>query len=323
MDNKPYKAVITSDHVDAHGEVMSLSVLESLVNTINHGKTLRMGVDHRPDFPPKGIIASAELVKEKDHHLVVAEFRPFTKQENVSWHPDLVKESFDQDIDFIEIEAEELDRATVSIDPANFSSWEAADRFLEEMEKDEEFSAQQHGRKSLIPDPEIIFTFAKSALIYQILKPLAKKVGEEIGTEIAQAIVKPFKEWTITLGKKIKRFASSTYPANKPTVIILDLPGKPQIQLLARTRDEKLIIKGLRIEKLEKVKTETKELSKHVDIAKIQFVLSEKGNWKLNYLITAKGESIGTREAIARRDHKFELMETQPRKSKKKSSKKK
>lgn len=50
------------------------------------------------------------------------------------------------------------------------------------------------------------------------------------------------------------------------------------------------------------------DLSKHINIAKVQFVLSNKGKWKFNYLLTDNGEVIGTKTVFKKRDKKIEMI---------------
>ncbi|MBT0813021.1 hypothetical protein KIH41_17165 [Litoribacter ruber] len=89
---------------------------------------------------------------------------------------------------------------------------------------------------------------------------------------------------------------------------MFDLPGKPHIELIARTRDEKIVLKGLRQKKLAKIRNEIEELNHHVKIAKAQFLLTDKGNWKFNFLITETGQTIGTKQIIRKRERRLDMI---------------
>jgi hypothetical protein len=65
------------------------------------------------------------------------------------------------------------------------------------------------------------------------------------------------------------------------------------------------------------MKAKLDDLSRNVSIAKIQFLLNEKGKWKFNYLISDRGEAIGTKISFQRRDRKFQLMGNEKKKTKK------
>ena len=83
--------------------------------------------------------------------------------------------------------------------------------------------------------------------------------------------------------------------------------------MLARTKDEKLVLKGLRDKQLEEIRKEIDSLTKHVEIAKVQFLLSEKGKWKFNYLITETGQTIGKKEIFKKREHRLNIISPKPR----------
>lgn len=55
MENpKKYSRIISSTHVDSHGDKLSLEALKKIVEVINNKDCcIRMGIDHRKDIHQK------------------------------------------------------------------------------------------------------------------------------------------------------------------------------------------------------------------------------------------------------------------------------
>lgn len=62
--------IISSTHVDAHGDQMTLSILESMVRQINDGISL-INIEHDPRNAPVGRIISAKLIQLDDGEFAV------------------------------------------------------------------------------------------------------------------------------------------------------------------------------------------------------------------------------------------------------------
>lgn len=62
--------IIASSHIDKHGDKMSLSALESIVEQVNK-YVIPVGIEHDPRIPPKGRISSAQIIKLDDGEYAV------------------------------------------------------------------------------------------------------------------------------------------------------------------------------------------------------------------------------------------------------------
>ncbi|WP_170252639.1 hypothetical protein [Adhaeribacter aerolatus] len=298
--------------------MMTKQALEQMVNSINcTDKMIRLGVDHRRDFPPRGRLENAELLEKDGDFYVEADIVEYENTDAVDWHDNYIIQYFDNAFQFAEVEQEESLENSISIDPHNFNSFLEAKNFSDSLKANPNFTPKInfHGRKSEIPDPEIIFKFATAGILYQILKPTAKKLGEKVADAITNKAVEEAKKLSSFVEKSLKELFYRCVPKARPVTIVFDLPGKPHIELIARTRDEKLVLKGLREKKLEAIRDEIDSLSKNVKIAKAQFILTNKGNWKFNYLITEIGQTIGTKEGIKKREHQLEIMSSKQKKN--------
>jgi hypothetical protein len=290
---------------------MSKQALEQMVNSINcTDKMVRLGVDHRRDFPPRGRLENAELMEKDGYYYVEADFVEYEKTEIVNWNENLIIQYFEKPFQFAEVEQDENFETSISIDPQNFNSFLEAKNFSDNLKANGDFDIKVdfHGRKSEITDPEIIFKFANTYLFYQLVKPTVKKIGEKIADGIADKMVDQSKKLKKFIEQTLKELFYRCIPKARPVTIVFDLPGKPHIELIARTRDEKLVLKGLQEKKLSKIRQEIEELNKNVKIAKAQFVLSDKGKWTFNYLITDTGQTIGKKITFKRREQRLSII---------------
>lgn len=109
--------MISSTHLDRHGDIISKEALEKMAISINdQSKRVRMGVDHRRDFPPMGRLENATVVKKGDHYFLEADFCKFSNSHVVEWNSSLLLEYFDNEFQFVEVKNEFNNSTTVSID---------------------------------------------------------------------------------------------------------------------------------------------------------------------------------------------------------------
>lgn len=121
MDNiRKNRAIVSTNHIDNHGDQISIEVLEQMVHLINDSQQrIRLGTDHRRDLPPKGRLENAVLRKDGDDYLVEADLCEFENIEPVDWDKTLLKESFLDSFQFVEVEKESCDGISISIDVEN------------------------------------------------------------------------------------------------------------------------------------------------------------------------------------------------------------
>lgn len=290
---------------------MTKEALEMMVKSINNAnKAIRLGVDHRRDFPPRGRLENADLIFKEGYYYVEADFVEFEKTEAVNWNENLIIQYFDNPFQFIEVSEIENEGTSISIDPNNFSDFSELEMFSENVKSqlDSVVNIEYHGRKSALPDPEIIFKFAGTMLFYQLVKPTVKKLGERLADSLVEKTEFETKKLTRFVGETLKELFYRCIPKARPVTVVFDFPGKPHIELIARTRDEKLVLKGLSENKLKSIRQEIDDLNKNVSIAKVQFLLSDKGKWVFNYLITETGQTIGTKTIIKKREQRLKII---------------
>ncbi len=301
------KIIMSSSRKDKHGDIMSKQLLEKAVEDINSKHKLRWTIDHKRELPPLGRIDNAELLDKDDHYFLAAEPVKYSNREEISWDNTLIKESFDEPIYFTEIVNTPADEFEISLDKNNFSSFEIYEKLNKDILalSEEKVELAMHGRKAEIPIPEIVLTISKYGVLYLLLKPFVEKIAEKLAEDTYDETKKRLKQFSNYVAKVVKLTREKALPKKRKLVTIFELHGTPHIELFARTDDPSLISKGLTEKNLCLVRDEVERLSQFVEIGKIQFVLSENGKWKFNYLLTVKGEAIGKKSIFKTRDQLY------------------
>lgn len=310
MEN-PNRVILSTTHVDQSGDQMTVEALQKMADLINGEMKLKYTIDHNRTFPPKGFLTNAIVVERNGYHYLEGERIAYNEGEVVSWNKDFTIERFNFPVKFYDIERQVVHDIEISIDPDNFESLERYNSFVNEIEniKEPHIELRQHYRKSSLKDVEIVITLSS------FLIPILKKIGERIADKyIDQAIdigEQKIKEFYQVFKKVIKAGLDYTEKNGRTPLIILSIPGKPHVELIAKTTSQTIILNALRGKKMEKVELEIENLSKIIEIDKIQYILSETGKWKLNFIITKKGEAISRKIATDKRDKRLKIIEEQ------------
>jgi hypothetical protein len=250
-----------------------------------------------------GRLENAQVIEKDGFHYLLVDMVSFPDPEPVGWNSKLRMQQFDDAFQFIEVDDSQLTKIEVAFDTINFPSREQAFSFAENIEKEipDAIEVNFFGRKSDLPDPEIVFRFLEFQALYQFSKPILKKIGEAVADKFAEALVEKSVETIKHLTKVLRDSLRQMIPKNKLVTVVFDIPGKPHIELIAKTRDEDSIKKAFTKKRLDKVKAEITELLTEVPVAKIQFLMTSDSKWKFNYLITERGQVIGTKESFEQR----------------------
>ncbi len=310
------KVTITSSHIDKHGDSMAGTLAKTVI-VINGEHKMRMLINHKRELPPLGFWDNGELVQEGEHFCVKAEENFFGNRELLLWDSNLVKETNEKSVKLINrnVKSETLN---VSVDKNNFSCYNDLEQYSTSLKKlfNNEISLDLHTRKAFIPHPELIIKIAATSVMYTLIKPMVKRIGEKIADDFADDIYKSSKEkvkkFQTYVWKTIRLTKEKTIPKNKDLITIFEIPGEPYVELYAKTDDAELISKSLSERKLQFVRSEIERLSNYVGIAEIHFFLNEKGNWKFSFLITLTGEIIGTKKSFDERDKEYKKVLLSP-----------
>jgi hypothetical protein len=170
---------------------------------------------------------------------------------------------------------------------------------------DVDFTDSTFGRKSAIPDPEFIIKIAETIGTYLVAKKVVDKAGDKVVDLVMEDVAKFYSFVKAITGSAIKY----TLPKNRPITYIFVVSYAPVIEFIVRSNNPNSVLSAVSMDKLEKPISEAMELHENLGADKIQYLLSKKGEWEFNYLLTCTGQVIGTKQAYSRRTKKIELQQ--------------
>lgn len=300
------KVTLSSSHIDSHGDTLK-DGLANMVIAINKDHKMRMLLNHKRELPPIGFWDNGVLVQEQEHLYVKAEENFYGDRTNLWWDSNLVLEKNEKSIN-LSNRNEITEILTFSVDKNNFRTFEDFENYSQDLRElsQEKINVDLRLRKAIIPHPELVIKIASAHILYQLLKPLVKHIGEKIADDVADYLYKVsksnIKQFQKYIFKTIRFTREKTIPKNKILTTIFEIPGEPYIELSAKTDNAELISKSLTERKFQYIRCEIERLSNYLAISEIHFSLNDKGGWKLTYLVTKQGEIIGTRKAFDERD---------------------
>ena len=309
---KRHKYVVTSTHIDKQGDVMAKSALDSMLPFLNGERKPRLGLEHIRTFPPFGVIMNGEIVKGQDeHYYLTADMVYFDKQEilTLSDGTRLVKEFFSEgEYPFVECTDDEVSKLSIATDRSNFENYSDINAIynLIKQETNLEFDIHEFGRKSELPDPEIIIKI--TTIIASTLGIIKSKITEKLGEAIGDDLVKFYKLVSRLAVETIKKVK----PANRPKNFVISYPNSEcNIELIITTHKADRVLESLAKDKLKSISDKVEQLT-NLDPQKIQFVYSDTDNWEFNYLLSKTGSAIGTIKSFNKRNELYnQILEKQ------------
>jgi hypothetical protein len=309
------QAVIATTHLDRQNQRFTKGALEKMAADINNGDRMPVNVEHDWTLPPLGKIVSAKVEERDDgeHQLVVTQ-EYFT---DLEWRyledgTRLFRQKSKSDQSpFVIRPTKTADKYTVAYDPNNFEDAGEPESFIREMQEDlsESILQAQFGRKSWIPDPELIVNLAEPIVYYLLGKKMLDRVGDRVG-ELAADEIEKFYSFVKSLASHSKDYL---IPKNRPVTYLFPLGEDPQIELIVRTKAPDTLEAATRIARLEEVVHRARDLDSRFDTTKIQFLYEDKTDtWRLNYMLTETGNVIGTEKSFDRRMKRIEKLGNLP-----------
>jgi hypothetical protein len=315
--NGKITSVVATTHIDAHRTKITVEGLESAAKRINDGDKAIFTINHDRTIPPSGkaVKAWVELRDDGEHQLVV-ETEVFEERSEITLKNGMVlyHEASETDQNpFSDPNGEVSDGFEISYDPVNFSSREDADNFFTELKLESEisFTTKTFFRKSLIPDPEIVFKIPTAIITFL----LARKLIDKIGDTVINEITKDIEGFYVLVKATISRTVRQIRPENRPITYVFVLLGDPSFEFIAQTEKPNLVISAVNLELIREVILKHQVVFNQLEAKRVQFLMNEAGEWEFNYLLTAKGSVIGSKKAYSRRAKKMELFVQEARKN--------
>ncbi len=303
-------SILATTNLDRHNERFPKEVLEKIVDDINTSDTSIINtIEHDTTIPPCGKVIKAEIqLRDDGEYQVVATNEYF---EEIEWlelndGTTIFKQGSKEDRRPFKNRYSELkDEYSIGVDWNNFEPKSDYKNYLEEVKNDSnvEFSNGHFGRKSYIPDPEIIIGIVKILGTYLIAKKGLEKIGDKVGDIAAEETEKFYRFVKSAVLNGVKYLK----PANRANTYVFVIYPEPLIEFVAKTKDAEKVISALKIEKLDSALDNVAELINRFGATRVQYILDEAGEWKFNYLLTNEGEVIGTKQSLSRRANRIKL----------------
>jgi len=286
--------------------ILTVEGLRSMAALINErDRKPAMSVEHDRLLPPMGQVIAGHVAPIEDgHHVCYVEYDVFPPAASVMLFDG--QEIFQQQSEshqhpFATAEFPHADNLCIGIDPVALGGNIQTEAFFEELRKMAPLEARPAMRRSVLPDPEVLFTFGTNISAAWIGWRLSKMAIDAVEPEVK----KLFEAIIAT----VKRTAVEAVPKNRPITYVLQVRGKPNLEFIARTRDAHRVITALTTSNLVELQPRIESLRKQFKAEMIQFVLQEDGRWAYNYLLTSDGKVIGVRRAFDERAVVLKKME--------------
>src|SRR6266545_2345053 len=286
--------------VDRHGDCFTRNALLQAQALMNGPACLSVGLEHDYTVPSLGKIIAAEI---RDRPAGVTELvltQEIFDQESWATLPDgtvLFKAESDTDRRPFRTPTGR-DETELSVDPNSLPAGTSPEAFFQIVAAEHgvaPFVPGTHFRKSMVPDPELAITIGKLFVAGFLGKKLIDKVVERVGEVASEDAVKLYR----LVRTAIITFAR--YPWNRPVCYILQLPGDPFIEFVAKTSSPQRFLDALAPAQCGAAVEQALSLDHRFGVSRVQFLLDEHGKGEFNFLLTRDGAVIGTEASYARR----------------------
>jgi hypothetical protein len=303
----------STTHIDRHNERMTLQALESMARQINSERKPILTVEHDTTLPPIGKMLRAWIEPMEDGEFkLLIEQEIFEKEEHiilVDGSQGLMRESETDNSPFVRKAKNIPETLILRADLANFASLNDYQAFLTEV-KDANltsFVSEEMGRKSFIPDPELVITIGKGLLTYFVAKKIIDTFGGKISDKLSDEVSNDIAEFYVWVKTVALKYTKYVVPKNRPMTYVFSIPITPHIELAARSSDASEITAAIMLDNLEEPLRQAQEYRDKLGAERVQFLLDEDGEWKLNYMLTDKGQVIGTKKSFSRKAQQLDL----------------
>lgn len=304
--------ILATTKVDAHNTKIHKEALEGAADDICNGKyAIPITIEHDLTTMPIGKIIKAHVGKYDDNdYALYAESDIFESnylildgQTYVFLKSTIDDRPFSSDV------KNDNDKLSILTDSVNFESYDAANDFFEELRRDCDIETSYIFRKSVIPDPELIFQLVETSVNALFIYLASKTALEKIENHVLENALTELDNLYATIKTVIFSAVKHFRPKNRPVTYVFQLCRKFLIEFIVQTADPNIVLESLAVEKLLDALDAIERLqSLFSNFLKIQLVYDiDEKVWKFNYLTTEKGEVIGTELAYNATMRKFEI----------------
>lgn len=301
-----FKGIGATTEVDRHNCKITKEALENAMVNINEGiYAPGVGLEHDNSIMPIGKTIKGEIVPYKKGEFAAQIYQDiffddFIKKSTINGEIIYVGESQYDHRPFADAEKEDVSKMRISIDPVNFShnDYEEMAQFIT---NDCNADHQSILRKSLIPDPEIVFNVIAGTFLYWTGKKSLEKLSDNVSTDIASCYTR--------IKKAITKIVQYANPKNRPITYVLRESDEYVTELIIQTTNIDDVLEAIKSEKVFQVFEKINQVSPLINgtVAKIQFIYDCKNSkWEFNYMTSKTGQVLGTEKCYKRTAKVFE-----------------
>jgi len=301
-----YKGIGATTEIDAHKMQISKEALEKAAHDINEGKYVpTVGIEHDLTILPIGKVykASVDRFGEKDYALhIEQEIFENISSATINGENYIVLKSDVDERPFVLDKISNNKKLTIETDLVNFESIEKSKEYLDSLRAEYDINFEPIARKSVIPDPELVFELAQNSVKYLLIYLCSKQVVERVGDALVDAVLNEANKLYVLVKKAIKTGSKYLIPQNRPVTYVFKGSLNYIIELIIKTTNPDVAISALNKEKLkeaiEKIDSVKEQFPK---MCRVQLIYNEnQDKWEFNYLTTETGEVIGTEKAYSK-----------------------
>jgi hypothetical protein len=305
------KAIVATTH-KVRNTVITVEALESAAKqiTVSERKVVFLA-EHDHTCPPLGITVAGRVVEIEDGYhgleVISALYGDPVCVDLPNGETGFLQELPEYPHPLTSSDFGDSQLPEIQIDPNNFGGFENASLFLEEIRKiapELEYETGIIERRSLVPDPEVVFRLGLSlSAIWFVAR--VSKAG-------AEAIEPRLKRFFDVILETVLKTGKTAIPLLHPTTYIVKVNGDPNVDFVAQSRDPNVVICAFAGD-FSEIAKQVVALRNRFGAEMIQFLLDNKGQWKFNYLLTRDGKVIGSKMSYDRRAVLLREMEAKAR----------
>ena len=292
------RAIIATTNI-VRNTVLTVESLESAAKQITEGeRKVVVLAEHDQTCPPLGMTVAGRVVEIEDGHrgleVIYAHYGHPVFVELPNGDSGLLQALPEYPHPLTSSDFGDSQLPEIQIDPSNFGGFEDASVFLEEIRKiapELEYGTGVKERRSLIPDPEVVFRLGLSLSATWFAARMSKAA--------ADAIEPRLKRFFDVVIETVSKTAKTAIPILRPITYIVKVNGDTNVDFVVRSRDPNVVISAFAGD-FSEVSRQVSALKNRFGAEMIQFLLDEKKQWRFNYLLTRDGKVIGSKMSYDR-----------------------
>lgn len=298
--------VLASTHVDRQGDASTKEALDDWASKLPE-EPMRLTVEHDITLPPWGRMARAEVIPDgAGEYYLIGVQEAFPVPRPITLPDGTVALELGSDRDETPLTSRgtvQTDGYAVAFDIHNFEGRDDLRAFLQELRDIAEFRTAGTGRKALVPDPEILlqlpaWLFAGD-MARRALGPVADRLGEDLAEDTHRAYV--------FLTRAAAALLRHARPKGRPATCVYYTPTDPRVEFVVRHQDARVFAQAVQLPRFRELYQEATGLKEALGATEVQYLYSEDGGWRFNYLLTDTGRVIGTPAAVDRTRQELRL----------------